>query len=352
MNMKAITLRGPENVTIDEVPVPETGPGDILLKVQAALTCGTDLKVFTRGGHPRMIKVPSIFGHEMAGTVETVGSDVEGFSAGDRVVPANSAPCGECWCCRENMPNQCEDMLYINGAFAQYALLPERLVKKNLHRIPDGMSFREAAMTEPMACAIHGADAAAVSQGDTVCVCGAGPLGLMLMASLSDSGVRVIASDPVAQRREAALAAGADEAIDPTSADTLAETILPMTEGGRGLHAAIDATGLPAVWEQCPGAVRKGGSVVFFGGAKPGTTVTLDTGKVHYDELTIKGLYHHTPDYVRKAVGFLSNHPELAEIIITTSMPLEETEAALRMMGERKALKVEILPHTTEKFNG
>lgn len=331
--MKAIILRGPEQVTYEEVPVPDPGPGDVLLKIESALTCGTDLKVFMRGGHPRMIKTPAIFGHEMAGTVEKAGSGVRGFEPGDGVVPANSAPCGECPYCGKGMPNLCDDMLYINGAFAEYVVIPQRIVEKNLHRIPDGLSFREAAMAEPLACAMHGAAAADVSAGDTVLVCGAGPLGLMFVSVLGAAGATVICAEPVEERRDAARQLGAEQIVS-----SLDDTDL----SAQGVDAAIDATGLPGVWQQCVSSLRKGGTAVLFGGAKPGTTVTFDTKKLHYDHITVKGVYHHTPEYMRAAVAFLCEHGDMVDTIVTTTVPLAETESALRMMADRKALKVEI----------
>ncbi len=330
--MHAVILRGPEEVTYEEVPVPGIGPGDVLLKVESALTCGTDLKVFMRGGHPRMIQVPSVFGHEMAGTVEAAGPEVEGFAPGDRVIPANSAPCGECRCCRSAMPNLCEDMLYINGAFAEYALIPERIVKKNLLEIPDDLPFRQAALTEPLACAVHGVCISGVKPGDTALLCGAGPLGLMFVSVLKAAGARVLVAEPVDERRKLAGQLGADE------------TFAPPNDGMAGLEAdvAIDATGVPAVWEQCVLALGKGGTAVLFGGAKPGTTVNFDTRKIHYDQLTIKGIYHHTPEYIRRALGFVTAHGAELERMITATVPLRDTEKALRMMAERKAMKVEI----------
>ena len=333
--MHAVILRGPEQVTYEEVPVPDAGPGDVLIRIESALTCGTDLKVFMRGGHPRMIKTPAIFGHEMAGTVEKAGAAVEGFKVGDRVMPANSAPCGRCRYCKKKMLNLCEDMLYINGAFAEYALIPQRIVEKNLHRIPKDLSFREAAMAEPLACAMHGADAADIYSGDTVLVCGAGPLGLMFVAVLAAAGARVICAEPVEERREAARQLGADQTVS-----SLDGADLP----GSGVDAAIDATGVPGVWEQCVSSLEKGGTAVLFGGAKPGTTVTFDTKKLHYDQITVKGVYHHTPEYMARAVVFLRENRDMADVIITATVPLSETESALRMMAERKALKVEIKP--------
>jgi L-iditol 2-dehydrogenase len=152
-------LLGPEEIDIQQLPVPEPGSGEILLAVRAATTCGTDVKVFKRGGHPRMLKTPTLFGHEMAGTVAKLGEGVTAFAEGDAVVVANSAPCGECIYCRMERQNLCTNLHYLNGAYADYVLVPSRFVARNTYAIPEGLSFARAALTEPLACVLHGMDA-------------------------------------------------------------------------------------------------------------------------------------------------------------------------------------------------
>jgi L-iditol 2-dehydrogenase len=180
--MKAAVLHGREDVRIEQVDVPRLGPGDVLLRTQVALTCGTDLKVYKRGYHARMITPPSVFGHEVAGIVEEVGPGTEGVAAGAAVVVANSAPCGECTYCRHDSPSLCDDLLFWNGAYAEFARIPARVVQHNLVPLEEGVGFREAAMVEPLACVVRGVEESWIGRGQSVAVIGAGPIGLMFVA--------------------------------------------------------------------------------------------------------------------------------------------------------------------------
>ncbi len=157
--MLGAVLLGPERIEIQHLPVPRPGPGALLLSVEAATTCGTDVKVYRRGGHPRMLRVPTLFGHEMSGRVAALGPGVTEFALGDPVVVANSAPCMACDACRRGRENLCEDLQYLNGAFAEFLLVPKRFVRQNTHLIPKGLSFEKAALTEPLGCVLHGIDA-------------------------------------------------------------------------------------------------------------------------------------------------------------------------------------------------
>ncbi len=212
--MRAAVLYGPEDVRMEDIPVPQSGRGELLIRVKAALTCGTDAKVFRRGGHPTMIRPPSPFGHEFAGTVEEVGEGVEWFKPGMRVVAANSAPCGLCRYCRLGRESLCNDIIYINGAYAEYIKLPERIVMKNTHEIPEHVSFQHAALVEPLACVLHGIEESDVHVGDTVVVNGAGPIGLMFVRLAKLRGARVIATDVLEERLAAAQRLGADEVVN------------------------------------------------------------------------------------------------------------------------------------------
>src|ERR1700744_2143962 len=211
--MTAAVLYGKEDLRIEQIPVPAAGPGEIVVRVAAALTCGTDLKVYRRGYHARMLKPPIPFGHELAGTVHQAGRGVAAFRAGDRVVALNSAPCGDCYYCRHNQENLCDRLIFNNGAYAEYLLIPSRIVAKNTLRIPTGISFEHAALTEALACVVHGLDECQPHPGDTVAIIGAGPIGLMFMHLAQLSGLRVIA---VVKRDEQVAAAkrfGASEVI-------------------------------------------------------------------------------------------------------------------------------------------
>src|SRR5258708_23428896 len=215
--MSAAVLYGVEDVRIETVPLPEVGPGEVRIRIGAALTCGTDVTVFRRGYHARMIVPPAIFGHEFAGEIEAVGAGVGRWALGDRVVAANSAPCDECYYCRLGMPELCEDLLFLNGAYAEYVTVPERIVRANLLRIPEGVSYEEAAMVEPLACVVHGRVFAELRSGETVAVIGTGPIGLMFVRLCKLAGAEVIAVGRGEARMAVAHDLGADVVIDETS---------------------------------------------------------------------------------------------------------------------------------------
>src|SRR3954449_4086763 len=191
--MTAAVLYGREQLGIETVDVPQIGKGDVLVRVRAALTCGTDVKVFRRGYHARMIVPPALFGHELAGDIVAVGSDVKGFRVGQRVVAANSAPCLDCYYCKRGLENLCEDLLFNNGAYAEYIRIPARIVKRNLYEIPAQISYQDAALIEPLACVLRGLEETGVRAGDTVTIIGLGPIGLMFVRIAKLYNTRVIA---------------------------------------------------------------------------------------------------------------------------------------------------------------
>src|SRR5438552_6074929 len=172
--MTAAVLYGKEDVKIEQVPIPRVGEGEVLIKLPPALTCGTDLKVYQRGYHARMIVPPALFGHELAGIIEEVGSGIRTFHRGERVVALNSAPCGVCFYCSRHQENLCEDLLFNNGAYAEYIRVPRRIVEKNMLAIPPSVSFEEAAMVEPLACVVRGLHETHADIGDTVAVISGG----------------------------------------------------------------------------------------------------------------------------------------------------------------------------------
>ncbi len=345
--MRGAMLLGPEHIEVRDIPVAEPGPGELLLGIEAATTCGTDVKVFKRGGHPRMLKVPTLFGHEMAGRVAAVGAGVSEFSVGDPIVVANSAPCGTCEMCQLSRENLCEDLHYLNGAFAEYMLVPERFVRRNTYRIPQGLDFEKAALTEPLACVLHGLDACELPRYglagpvETV-IFGAGPIGLLFVAALALKGHHVILADPNPSRLEIGANLGAADTVEIARGGGQAEVAKARTSGGRGAWVAIDCTGVPEVWSDAIETVRPGGLVNLFGGCKPGTSIPLDTHLVHYSEITLKGVYHHRPATIRQALDMLA-HPEFkAELLLSAERPIDAVEDALRSMISKDALKVVI----------
>ena len=343
--MQGAVLLGPESIEVQELPVPRPGAGEILLSVEAATTCGTDVKVYRRGGHPRMIRPPALFGHEMAGRIAAAGDGVAQFASGDAVVVANSAPCLACGPCRRGRENLCEDLHYLNGAFAEFVLVPERFVSRNTHAIPDRLSFARAALTEPLGCVLHGINACELDRygkGVEIIVYGAGPIGLLFTAALAADGHRVILADIEPGRLETGTAIGAARTIEIGRGGGQADTVRAGTEDGKGAWVAIDATGVPEVWSDAIASLRPGGLVNLFGGCAPDTVIPLDAAMVHYGELTLKGTYHHRPDSIRRALSLLTDPGFKADLLLNGEMPIEGVEEALRSMMRKEALKVVI----------
>lgn len=344
-HMRGAILMGPEHIEIRELPVPRPADGELVLRVDAATTCGTDVKVYRRGGHPRMLRVPTLFGHEMAGTVAAVGSGVTHVRAGDALVVANSAACGQCDYCRAQRENLCTDLQYLNGAFAEYLHVPERFVRASSYPIPAGLDFDTAALTEPLACVLHGIESCELERNpraSEVVVFGAGPIGLLFSAALAQDGHRVILADPNPPRLEVGAKMGAAVTVPIARGGGQFEPLRAATSGGLGADVCIDCTGHPAVWSDCVGTLRPGGLALLFGGCAPGTSVELDTHHVHYSELTVKGVYHHRPATVHRALEMLRDNSFESVHLLSGVRPIEEVEQALRAMIDKRALKVVI----------
>lgn len=341
--MRAQVYHGPGDLRYEELTVPTPGPGEVVVRVEAALTCGTDVKVL-RQGHPRMIPtVPTVFGHELAGEVVAMGPGVRAVREGDRVAVANSAPCEACRYCRAGRQNLCDDLLFVNGAYAEYMLVPPRLAAGNLVPLASGLPAPRAAFAEPLACALHAVEAAAVAPGEVVAVFGHGPLGQLLGLLARARGARVILVGKAGPRLEVARTLGFDACLDATALGDPAEAIREATEG-HGAHHAIDATGRPEGWELAVAAAAKGGTVVFFGGCAPGTSIRLDTRRVHYEELRLLGVFHHTPALIRRALELLTTGAVDPTPLLTAEMGLKDVPEALALMARGEALKVLIRP--------
>jgi L-iditol 2-dehydrogenase len=288
----------------------------------------------------------------MAGTIAAKGAGVTAFEAGDAVVVANSAPCLACEPCRRGRENLCEDLHYLNGAFAEYLLVPQRFAERSVHRIPAGLSFARAALAEPLACVLHGVDACELarygSRGPVeVIVFGGGPIGLMFVAVLARAGHAVILADPNPARLAVGRALGAAKTIAISRGGGQADAVRAETRDGKGAWIAVDATGQPAVWSDAIQSVRPGGLVNLFGGCPPGTSIALDTHHVHYSEITIKGVYHHRPDTFRRAIDLLADSDFKADLLISGARPIAEVVGALEGMMRKEALKFVITPAAT-----
>ena len=343
--MTAAVLYGKEDVKIEQVPIPRLGEGEVLVKVQVALTCGTDLKVYQRGYHARMIVPPALFGHELAGIIEDVGAGVRGFRRGQRVVALNSAPCGMCFYCSKHQENLCEDLLFNNGAYAEYIKIPRRIVESNMLAIPNHVSYEEAAMVEPVACVLRGLHESKVEIGDTVAVIGGGPIGLMFVQIAKLIGCNVIS---VVKRDAQALAAarmGADEVVKIAQVQDPVDAVHALTEDRRGADLVVEAVGRPEAWEQAIEMVRRGGIVNLFGGCAAGTKVQLDTNRLHYSEIMLKATFHHTPESVRRAFSLICEKKIRSGDYVTGEAPLSSLQQVLKhMMNRNGDIKTAIIP--------
>ena len=316
--MRALIYHGPSDVRLEDVPRPEPRePGDVLVQVETALTDGTDLKAFRRG-HPVLLgPPPSPFGHELCGV------DV---ATGRRVVPANSAPCGDCPPCRRGQETLCERLLpLLNGAYAEYVLVPARIARVNLLPVPPGLPAELAAMTEPLACCLHGVEAAGVQAGDAVAIVGLGPIGLMLCACVADAGGRPIAVGERAERGELARRFGAEPG------------------DGAGADVVVEAAGSESAWLRALELVRPGGTVLAFGGLPRETRIAVDPYRIHYEEVTLRGAFHHAPRHVRAALAFLASGAYPFDLLVTHRVGLDRL-AALFADPPPDLLKAAVVP--------
>ncbi len=342
--MMAAVLYGKENLQVEPVAVPQIGNREILVRVKVALTCGTDVKVFQRGYHARMIVPPAVFGHELAGDVVATGDEVTRFSVGTRVVAANSAPCEVCFFCRRGVENLCEDLLFNNGAYAEYIRIPARIVERNTYEIPDHVSYQDAALIEPLSCVLRGLEETGVHAGDTVTIIGLGPIGLMFVRLAKLYGARVIAIGRRKTQLDRAAAMGADELVSTETSPNPVQTVRALSSG-RGTDIAIEAVGKPETWHWAVDMVRRGGIVNFFGGCPNESRVNLDTALLHYSEITCKASFHHTPHYIRKALDVVSRGQITARDFVNNEEPLANLLEVMRhLMSHNGHLKTAIIP--------
>lgn len=346
-SMLAIRFYKPGELKAEQISVPKAGPGELVVKTHVALTCGTDVKMFKRG-HP-LAKLPQTMGHEFAGTVTEVGAGVGNFEVGMRVVAANSAPCNKCFYCLKHQPNLCErlDESIVGftwpGSYAEYVKIPERIVRQNTFQVPDSVPLENVASLEPLSCVVHGWDQVADVAGGTVVVIGGGPIGLLHTQLARINGATQVAlSDVVPERLREAEKMGVDVAINSTSED-LTGRVSSLTDG-RGADIVVEAVGRRETWESALGLVRKGGTVLLFGGCPSGTNVSFPAEKIHYGELHLQGAFHHTPAAVERAFRLIVSGQVSIKPLISHEMPLEKAGEALTMMGEGRALKVALRP--------
>lgn len=342
--MKAVMLYGVKDLRIEDVETPMVGAGEVLVRVRAATTCGTDLKIFQRGYVERVIKLPTVFGHEWAGDVVEVGAGLEWPHKGMRVRAGNSAPCLRCTMCQKGKYNLCENMIWLWGAYAEYIKVPARMVTVNMQEIPQHVSYEEAAVAEPLACVLHGVEEVGVRLGDSIAIIGAGPIGLLHLLTVKKMGAeKVIIVDLVEERLDFARKLGADETVN-AGKERVEEKVRFLT-GGYGADVVIEAIGLPATWEQALRLVRKGGKVLEFGGCPPGTEIRLNTEMLHYGEITVLGTFHATPLHFRKALNLIASKTIDVSPLITRRMSLERVKEAFEiLLTSKNEIKIAINP--------
>jgi L-iditol 2-dehydrogenase len=344
MKMRAALFYGPRDVRLEYVEVPRAGQGEVVVKVEVALTCGTDLKTFQRG-HPVLLKrFPSPFGHEFAGVISEVGEGVEGFRPGMRVVAANSAPCHQCFFCQVGESNLCDHLDLLNGAYAEQIKIPPPIVRQNLLALPDHLAVKEAAFCEPLACVLHGLESVRIGPGDHVAILGAGSIGLLLVQVCKQAGAQVILVSRNLYKLELAKRLGADAMIDLDTVRSGEGVIRNLTTHGQGVEVAIEAVGRPELWELAVALIRKGGHAILFGGCEPGTSVSLETKALHYGERQLIGVFHHTPKSIRQALALIASRQLQLEPLITEELPLSHLGMAFRSMEAHGALKIAIHP--------
>jgi L-iditol 2-dehydrogenase len=329
--MKAAVLHGKETIVIEEVPPRAITKGEVRIAIKAALTCGTDLKVYKRGYHAKMIVPPAVFGHELSGVIAEISDGVEGWNKGDRVVVANSAPCGECFYCKTQQENLCEDLLFLNGAYAESIVVPERIVRKNMLRLRETTTFSEAALTEPLACVVQGVRDCAPREGERALIIGSGPIGLMFVCLLKHAGCEVTVAGRGESRLKTAKQLGANRVIEVV--DRTQTPVICRDPTGRGYDLVIEAVGQPATWESAVQLVRKGGTVNFFGGCAAGTSVQFDTSLIHYSNLRLLASFHHTPRTIREALSLIEERVVPAASFIDGECTLDELPVLFKSMS-------------------
>lgn len=338
--MRALVSEGPGHVALRELPEPEAGPGEVVVRVEATLTCGTDMKLVRRG-HPK-VPYPTVLGHEFCGRVARVGEGAP-FAVGERVTSAVTGACRECRDCREGRPNLCTTAFdhSVWGTWAELVRVPSRIVTAGLLRVPLGMSPGEAALLDPLASVLRGLGRLGDVERKTALVLGAGPIGLLFTILLRRRGAaRVL----VAGRNATRLAVHAAEGAETfASGGGLAESVLERTEG-HGADLVIEATGDPGIAEEAPALAARGGAVLFFAGLSNGSRLSVLAHRIHYDEVSLVGSFHYTPAEARAALDLLASGDLPVRRLITSESPLEGHAAALGRVARGEEMKVAFRP--------
>lgn len=345
--MRAVVLHAPNDLRFEDISTPVAGPGEVVVRTRAAAICGTDLRIVD-GSKTRGVRYPSVLGHELAGEVAEVGSGVTGLVVGERVAVTPIVYCRNCYYCNHGMENLCINNRALgydyDGGFAEYTLVPAAAVAAgNVFPLPDGVSFVEGSLAEPLACCLNGMEKSRVSIGQTVLVVGAGPIGLMHVQLAKAAGAReVLVSEPQAHRREYAHGMGATRVVDPQETN-LAQVVADLT-AGLGVDAAIIAIGSPEAVDQSLGLVRKGGTLNLFAGFPGRGDVVLSANAIHYGEINVVGTSSSSRSHYGQALGLIESGAVNLRALATSLHPLAETMDAIALVRRGDGLRAIVDP--------
>jgi len=344
--MRAGVFREKGLVRVEEVPVPEVGAGEVLIKVAACGICGTDIKKIFQ----RYVEPPQILGHELAGTVVAVGRGVTKWTPGDRVMSFHHTPCGQCFYCEKRLFSQCKQYKTTGltagftpngGGFAEYVKAMPWVAERGVVALPDDVTFEEATFIEPINTIVKAVQKARVTSGETVLILGCGPIGLQLLMVSKLEGARLFTSDPIQQRREKSLTLGAVESFDPTSGK-LVEEVRSRTDG-RGADAVLVAVAHPSVVSDALATARPGGRVLLFAANDPVTKIEFPAAAVGIDEKEILGSYSAAVDIQDSAAGLVLGKKLPVMEIVTHRFSLDRIQEALELAARPTAESLKIL---------
>jgi L-iditol 2-dehydrogenase len=341
-DMRSWLYLGPEHIELQRVLIPHPNDGELLVRVRAAVTCGTDVKTYRRG-HPKF-PAPFAFGHEFGGDVVEVGKGVKNFHPGMRVTANVFAECGDCFYCRKGQGNLCENLVYNFGAFSEFIIIPKSIVRLNTFEIPSHISYAEAALVEPLVTVVHGQHLVGIRPGETVAFIGAGgAISLMHMQMARSAGAeRIIAIGHSSARLDVSRALGATDVINAHECDPV-ESVRNVTDGF-GPDVVIECAGTKLSWETAVQIVRRGGRVLWFGGLPGGTRVDIDAVRVHYGEINLINVHGGTTSDAREAFDLIAAGAVNVQALISAVMPLEKLDSALDRMIKGEVVKVALDP--------
>jgi L-iditol 2-dehydrogenase len=345
--MLAAVLAGTDRLTVEEIPTPEPGPGEVLVRVGANTVCGTDVRIL-RGEKTSGVRLPVVLGHETAGHVAAVGAGVRGYEIGAPVAMAPAIPCLRCWECRHDLENMCANLRImgyaVDGGMAEYMLVPAQAIAAGCLFAADADIPSEClALSEPLACVVRGQRWSRVEPGDTVLVMGAGPIGLLhLQLALASGARQVIVSQPAGPRQAQAVRLGATVAVDPGRED-LAEAVRGLTRG-RGADLSIVCVGVPALVNQAVELSRNGGRVCIFAGMKDEGWADVSANLIHYKQVVVSGSSNCTRADYEMALHLIVSGRIETEALITHRFPLARVLDAIGTIGDPEAVKAAVVP--------